>query len=104
MEAVDGFLDGGEDAGVAGDDGDAALLPGGEVGADGVFLDHGGEGGGGVGRGAEEGGDGVVIVDADLVELAEGGDAAEAREDAVAVDRGGGGELEKLDGHAEAGA
>ena len=65
VEAVDGLLDGGEDAGVAGGDGDAALLPGGEVGADGVFLDHGGEGGGGVGGGAEEGGDGVVVLDAD---------------------------------------
>jgi hypothetical protein len=103
VEAGDGFLDGREAAVVGGVDRYPGVLPGGEVGPHGVFLDHGGEGGGEVGGLAQEGGDGCVGFEAPgTVELAEGGDAAEAGHDAVAEPAVGIGELEQLDGHAQA--
>ena len=74
VEAVDGGLDGLEDALVAGGDGDHGLLPGGELGADGVLLDHGGDGFANGSRLADEGGDGGEprLVAARRVQLAEG--------------------------------
>ena len=93
-----------EGLGVAGEDGDAGLLPGGEVGADGVLLDHRGQGLGAVGGGAEEGGDGGVAGELPAgVEVAEDREAAEAGEQAVAVGAARLGEGVDLDRHAQAG-
>ena len=104
VEGVDGGVDGLEDAAVAGGDGDHRLLPGGDLGADGVFLDHGGQGLGDALGLAHEGGDGgeARLVEAVVVQRAEGGEAAEAGDQAVAVRAVGLGELEDLDRHAQA--
>ncbi len=79
----------------------AAFVPGGDGGADLVFGDHRGEGGGDVGGGAQEGGDGGVGVGAEASEVLGGGEAAEAGDEAVGVALGRGGEAPDFDGLAE---
>ena len=80
IERVHGGVDAGEGFGAGGADGDERALPGGDVGADGVLLDHLDVdvvvGGGG----AQEGGDGgeAGLVVEGLGEGADGGEAAEA--------------------------
>jgi hypothetical protein len=104
VEAVHRFLDRGEGADVAGGDGDQAALDGGKVGADLVLLDHGGERGGEIAAFPDEGGDAGVAVLAGFFQLgAEGEQAAEAGEQAVALPVAGFGEGVDLDGLAQAG-
>ena len=85
VEGVDGGLDGVEDAVVAGGDGDHGLFPGGDLGADGVLLDHGGYRVGDARRacGRRRGWWEAGLVAGGLVQLAEGGEAAEAGDQAV---------------------
>ena len=103
VERGDGFLDGGEGALAGGECCDAAALPWRELGADLVLLDHGGQRLVERGGGADEGRDGAVAVLACRSEQrAAGGEAAEAGDQAVEDGRLGIGEVEELDGHADA--
>jgi hypothetical protein len=90
---------------VAGGDGKQRLFPGGDLGADGVFLDHGGHGlGEGAGR-AQEGGDGgeARLVAGHVMQFAKGPEPAEAGDQAVEALALGLGAAVDLDGHAQAG-
>ena len=85
VERIDRGLDGLMQADFAGDERDASALPGADVVADLVFLHHGGEGGGGAVRGAQEGVDpGIARLAGELVERADRGEAAVAGDEAVA--------------------
>ena len=81
---------------------DATLVPRGYRGADLVFGDHRGEGGGDVGGGAQEGGDGLAGAGAEGGEVAGSGEAAQARDQAIIVRPLRGGEAPDLDRLAQA--
>lgn len=102
VEGGDGGVDGLEMAGISGLNRDAAFFPRREVGADVVFLNHQGEGMGG-GLGAQDGGGdgGIDRVLGELVERADGGQAAEAGDEGVGL-RGVGVGGENLDWRAQA--
>ncbi len=93
-----------EDRAVAGGDGEGGLFPGGDVGADGVFLGHRGHRLGDRAGFSDEGGDRREGGQAIAGEGAEGGEAAVAGDQAVPDRAVGVGELEDLDWHAEAAA
>ena len=106
--AVGGGVEGAEGLGAVGEvaladgaDRHGAALPGGEVGADVVFLDHAGDDVGEALRLADEGGDGGEAL-GHRVQVAEGAEAAEAGDEAVEAALVGLLELEDLDRLAQA--
>lgn len=101
-QAQDGLLDGGEPAAVGRMDDEAGLLPRGQPGADLVFLDHVQERLLDVARLADDGGDLGVAFVAGLGQVAEGGEAAVAGDQAVFQRRVGIGEPPDLDRGVEA--
>ena len=88
MEGLGGGVEGFEMALADGLDQYAAFVPGGDGAANLILGHHGGEGGGEIGGGAEEGGDGAVGLGAELGEVLGGGEAAEAGDEAVGVGLG----------------
>lgn len=84
VEGGDGGVEGVEDVHVAGLNREARLVPGGDVGADGVFFGDEAQGGGDIGGVAHEGGDGVPFV-VQFGQAVVHGQAAVAGEERVAV-------------------
>src|SRR5690606_14756686 len=104
IEPLDRVLDAAESAVIAGADGNETALVRRDAGADLVFLDHGGKRGGHVGAAADKGRDGGPAVAApQLVQVAEGDEAAVAGDEAVGAALRGVVAVKELDGLAQAG-
>lgn len=103
VQGGDGLIHGVEEACIDGGGDGGPPLPRAQVFADFVFGDHLGHGVGQIGGGAQEGGDGgEVAVAAPGGQKAHGGEAAQARDQAVAVGLGGGVQGPNLDRLAQA--
>lgn len=103
VQGGDGLIHGVEEARIDGGGDGGPPLPRAQVLADFVFGDHLGHGVGQIGGGAQEGGDGgEVAIAAPCGQKAHGGEAAQARDQAVAVGFGGGVQGPNLDRLAQA--